>query len=100
MNELYYEQQHTLLMRDCDMHRRLKPSAMLAMFQDCSEALTEGWGVGLDAMLDRGIIWVAARVECTVTRLPEHCETVTVRVVCFDLPAEDERGFSVRDDLW
>ena len=79
MNELYYEKQHTLLMRDCDMHRRLKPSVMLAMFQDCSEALTEGWGVGLDAMLRRGIIWVAAKVDCAVTRLPEHCETVIVR---------------------
>lgn len=79
MSELIYEKKHTLLMRDCDMFKRLKPSAMLAMFQDCSEALTEGWGVGLDAMLAKGIIWVAARVSCTVSRLPEHCETVTIR---------------------
>ena len=79
MSELIYEKKHSLLMRDCDMFRRLKPSAMLAMFQDCSEALTEGWGVGLDAMLERGIIWVAARVSCEVKRLPVHRETVTIR---------------------
>ena len=80
MDELIYEKQHTLLMRDCDVFRRVKPSTVLALFQDCSEALTEGWGVGLEYMLDRGVIWVAARLECEVAgRLPEHTETVTVR---------------------
>ena len=80
MDELIYEKEHTLFMRDCDMHGRVKPSVVLAMFQDCSEALTEGWGVGLEAMLARDVIWVAARVECRVlTRLPEHTETVRVR---------------------
>lgn len=79
MDDIYYEKRAPLLMRDCDMFRRVKPSALLAMFQDCSEALTEGWGVGLDAMLQKGIIWVAAKVECAVKRLPEHGEIVTVR---------------------
>ena len=79
MENIYYEKSAPLLMRECDMFRRLKPSAVLSMFQDCSEALTEGWGVGLDAMLQKGIIWVAAKVECAVKRLPEHGETVTVR---------------------
>ena len=79
MDTIIYETRHTLLMRDCDRFRRLKPSVILSMFQDCSEALTEGWGVGLEAMLRQGIIWVAAKVGCTVTRLPEHGETVTVR---------------------
>ena len=79
MERLYYEKKLTVLMRDCDMFRRLKPSAMLSMFQDCSEDLTEGWGVGLDAMMEKGIIWVAAKVTCTVHRLPEHCDEITVR---------------------
>jgi len=79
MDTIIYEKKHTLLMRDCDMHRRLKPSVILTMFQDCSEALTEGWGVGLEAMLNIGVIWVAAKVGCTVTRLPLHGETVMIR---------------------
>lgn len=79
MSDLIYEKKRTLFMRDCDMFGRLKPSALLAMFQDCSEELTEGWGVGLDAMIARGIIWVAAKVGCTMTRLPKHGEEVTVR---------------------
>lgn len=67
-------------MRDCDTFKRLKPSVALTMFQDASEALTEGWGVGLEAMLTRGVGWVAAKAEMNVvTRLPEHGETVTVR---------------------
>ena len=79
MSELIYEKRHTLLMRDCDMFGRLKPSVMLAMFQDCSEALTEDWGVGLDAMLAQNVIWVAAKLECDAIRLPRHAETVTIR---------------------
>ena len=79
MDELIYKKQYTLLMRDCDMFKRLKPSVILTMFQDCSEALTEGWGVGLDAMLDIGVIWVAAKAECSVRRLPIHGDTVAVR---------------------
>lgn len=77
--DLIYEKEHTLLMRDCDTFRRLKPSVMLTMFQDASEALTEGWGVGLDAMLARGIIWVAARIDCEINDLPMHNDTVLIR---------------------
>ena len=79
MSTIIYEKTHTLLMRDCDMHHRLKPSVILSMFQDGSEALTEGWGVGLESMLKVGVIWVAARIGCTVARLPLHGETVTIR---------------------
>ena len=79
METLYYEKTMPVLMRDCDMFRRLKPSALLAMFQNCSEDLTEEWGVGLDAMLAKGAIWVAAKVSCAVLRLPEHSDVVTVR---------------------
>ncbi len=79
MDELIYEIKHKLFMRDCDTFQRIKPSAVLCMFQDCSEALTEGWGVGLGEMLSRDAIWVAAKVEAQATRLPLHAEEVTVR---------------------
>ena len=80
MEQLIYEKEYTLRLRDCDMWKRIRPSALLAMFQDCSEDLTEGWGVGLEAMLSRDVIWVAARLQCEVIgRLPLHTETVTVR---------------------
>lgn len=79
MDDIIYQKTHTVLLRDCDALRRVRPSAILAMFQDCSEALTEGWGVGLEAMLARDVIWVAAKLECRVSRLPVHGETVTIR---------------------
>ena len=80
MDTLLYQKEYTILMRDCDTFGRLKPSAILALFQDSSEVLTEGWGVGLDAMLQKDVGWVAAKLEVTVTaRLPRHAETVTVR---------------------
>lgn len=77
--ENVYERRRVIRLRDCDMFRRIRPSAVLALFQDCSEDLTEGWGVGLEAMLRQNIIWVCARAACTVTRLPVHGQTVTVR---------------------
>ncbi len=76
---IYYEKTQTVFMRDCDMFKRLKPSAILTMFQDCSEDLTEGWGVGLDVMLEQGFIWVVAKVACQVERLPEHGDVVHIR---------------------
>ena len=79
MEELYYERSHTLLMRDCDRFRRLRPSALLTMTQDGSEYLTERWGVGLGAMLRQNIIWVVAKTACAVTRLPEHEEPIVFR---------------------
>ena len=78
MDTRIYRKEHKVLMRDCDRFRRLKPSAMLTMFQDGSETLTEGWGVGLGAMMARGAIWVAARLEYAVTRLPVHEEDVVL----------------------
>ncbi len=77
--DMEYEKTFEILMRDCDRYRRLKPAAALAMFQDCSETLIEGWGVGLEAMLARGAGWVAAKIGCDVERLPRHGDTVTVR---------------------
>ena len=79
MEELYYRKEHRVLMRDCDRFRRLKPSAMLTMFQDGSEILTERWGVGLGAMMARGAIWVAAKLSYEVTRLPVHEEDIVIR---------------------
>ena len=98
-------------MRDCDMYRRLRPSVLLAMFQDCSEALTEGWGVGLEAMISRGIIWVAAKTGCTVMRLPTHGEPVVIRgwagrcrsgIYPFRYTIDDENGTRLIDgcSLW
>ena len=79
MEELYYRREHKVLMRDCDRFKRLKPSAMMTMFQDGSEILTESWGVGLGAMMARGAIWVAAKMEYTVNRLPRHEEDIVIR---------------------
>ncbi|MCD8321994.1 MAG: thioesterase [Oscillospiraceae bacterium] len=78
-DRLLYEKTFDVTMRDCDMFRRLKPSAVLTLFQDCSEDLTENWGVGLDCMLDSGFIWVVARVSCQVKALPCHGQPVTFR---------------------
>ena len=78
-DELYYTRTGRVMLRECDMYRRLKPMAVLELFQECTEGLTENWDVGLDKMLDNGLIWVAARVGATVHRLPVHNELITVK---------------------
>ena len=111
MEELYYRKEHKVLMRDCDRFRRLKPSAMLTMFQDGSEELTEGWGVGLGAMMARGCIWVAAKLAYRVSRLPAHEEDIVIRtwagrgrmsVYPFYCGIEDRAGNTLVDgvSLW
>ncbi len=79
MDELYYCEKRKVLMRDSDCFRRLKPSVMLTMAQDGFETLTEGWGMGLGAMMSRGVIWVAAKMSYTVSRLPLHEEDIEIR---------------------
>ena len=78
MDNILYEKKHVVLMRDCDIYKRLKPSAVLNLFQDCSETLTEGWGMGLDVMLERGLVWVLAKLDCQVRRLPVHNEPISI----------------------
>lgn len=69
-----------MIVRSCDINGRLRPSALLWMFQDASEVLTERHGVGPRTMKERGMNWIVARLGCDVERMPLCEETVEMLV--------------------
>ena len=78
MTEAVYTGTCTLRNADVDLHRRLRPSVLLAMLQEAAIAHTEQLGMGRDKTLDRGLLWVVAMQRLQIRRLPVYDETVTL----------------------
>lgn len=58
-----WQNEYTLRAGDFDKYDRLKPSAILDLFQDAACQHAEELGLGFDAMLERGYLWVLVRVK-------------------------------------
>ncbi len=78
--DMIHREKINMTVRICDIHGRLRPSALLWMFQDASEVLTERCGVGPRTMKERGLNWVVARLGCEVERMPLCEERVEMLV--------------------
>lgn len=78
--DMIHREKINMIVRNCDINGRLRPSALLWMFQDASEVLTERHGVGPRTMKERGFNWVVARLGCDVERMPMCEETVEMLV--------------------
>lgn len=68
-----------ILADDVDMFRNMRHSVFLRWLQEASIAHTEALGAGRDKTLDRGALWVVARVKAEIRRMPCYDETVTFR---------------------
>lgn len=77
---MIHREKINMTVRNCDINGRLRPSALLWMFQDASEVLTERHGAGPRTMKERGMNWVVARLGCDVERMPMCEETVEMLV--------------------
>jgi acyl-ACP thioesterase len=77
-NENVYSVTRKLRNADVDMHRRLRPSVLLAMLQEAAIAHTEQLGMGRHMTLDRGLLWIITLQQLTVRRMPCYDETITV----------------------
>ncbi len=64
--------------RDCDVavNRALRPSCLFSMLQEASIDHTEQLGAGRSKTLDRGYLWVLARQNVMISRLPVYGEDV------------------------
>ena len=74
-----YQEQFTLLTRDCDVNGQWRPSAVLAAMQEAAGAHCALLGCGRDDLLKRGIVWILARCEVQMDRYPAIGEKVTVQ---------------------
>lgn len=64
---------------DFDRYGRIQPAAILDIFQDMTTLHAEEIGIGREALLDEGVIWVVTRTRVEITSEPEHFQVVTVR---------------------
>ena len=78
MNEIY---ERTLLLgsEHVDCHRRLRTSTLFELLQTASIRHTEELGMGRRMTLDRGLLWIIARQNVEIARMPVYDERITLR---------------------
>lgn len=74
-----YAETRKVLADDVNMLREMRHSVFLRWLQEISIAHTEKLGAGRDKTLDRGALWIIARVRAEIVRMPVYDETVTLR---------------------
>ena len=62
--------------RDVNLHRRLKPSALLELFQELSVVHAGGLGFGTKDVLSRGVVWVITMQRIEIKRMPVEQELI------------------------
>ena len=65
VNDLIYTVRKKMLADDVTMFRKLRPSVLLRLIQEISIAHTEALGAGRAKTLDKGVLWVVARMKIT-----------------------------------
>lgn len=74
-----WEKKYTLRAGDFDKFNRIKPSAVLDLFQDAAGQHAEELGLGFAQMLHRSYLWVLTRVAFEIVLAPTRYQTVTVK---------------------
>lgn len=78
-----------------DPHHRVKVSALLNMFQESAWHHAEHLGVGFQAFITKGLIWVLSRLQLKMYAYPTWGEKVIVRT----WPSGRDRLYCYRDFL-
>lgn len=74
-----WEKEYTLRATDFDKYDRIKPSAVLDLFQDASAQHAVETGVGYDDLIGRSYIWVLLKVKFKIISNPEKFQKVIVK---------------------
>lgn len=83
----------TVLPSVCDFEGKLSIPDCFSVFQDAAALHAEQLGVGVDAMLGRGLFWLTVKTKIHFLRRPALTETVTVST----RPLVPERVRSIRE---
>lgn len=76
--DLIYTVHKKLLADDVTMYRSLRPSTLMRMIQEISIAHTEALGAGRAKTLDKGALWVVARIKLEIESLPSYDDEITL----------------------
>ena len=71
-----YKEENVLRASECDLSSQWKPSAILENMQEMAGKHAELLGVGRNALMQQGMVWVLTRVEVEMDRYPRHTDTV------------------------
>lgn len=74
-----FEKEYTLRAGDFDKFNRIKPSAVLDLFQDAAGRHAEQLGVGFIDMLNRNYLWVLTRIKFEILSAPERYGQIKVK---------------------
>jgi len=78
---LNYNQQIRIVVNDCDFLERVKPSAIMAYFQDAATEHAHQLGIGYAGMTARGLAWVMISMCFRVHRNPIIGEELTIKTL-------------------
>ena len=78
MNKLW-KKEYDLRAGDFDQFNRIKPSAVLELFQDAAGQHAEELGLGFEAMLARSYLWVLTRIRFKILSQPKSYQRVVIK---------------------
>lgn len=78
MTEAVFRKKQRILADDVNALREMRTSVFLRRLQEAAIAHTEALGAGRDKTLDRGALWVVARVRAVIERMPVYDDVVTL----------------------
>lgn len=73
-----YRETITLRSKDCDMAGSWRFSSILSEMQEAAGIHSDGMGCGREKLLEKGVVWVLARTEVRMARLPKMYEQITI----------------------
>lgn len=74
-----WSKNYDLRASDFDKFNRIKPGAVLELFQDAAGQHAEELGVGFDAMLAKSYLWVLTRVRFQILAQPKSYQRVVLK---------------------
>lgn len=77
--KVLWEKEYTLRANDFDKYNRIKPSAVLELFQDAAGQHAIELGVGFDDMIKRSYLWVLTRIKFKIISNPKSYQRVSVK---------------------
>lgn len=74
-----WEKEYTLRAVDFDKYNRIKPSAVLELFQDAAGQHAIEIGVGFDDLIKRSYLWVLTRIKFKIISNPKSYQKVVIK---------------------
>ena len=74
-----WEKEYYLRANDFDRYNRIKPSAVLEIFQDAAGQHAIELGAGFEDMLKRSYLWVLTRIKLQILSQPKSYQRVVVK---------------------